>query len=101
MHMDFGNQQVLIKSVEWIETNSPLAANEGRPGGGLRIFPEQPAPNLLTRDTVMVRITLTRAIASVPIFATVIDVDDPSSRDPVIHPRRPASTLSKVLLSAR
>lgn len=81
---NFGNQEPLIKSVEWIGLTSPLSANPNA-GGGLRIFPDKiDANDKLKRDQVLIRVTLNRKIQNVEITARVIDVDDPSTNDPII-----------------
>lgn len=68
-----------IVSVGWFGTiGSPLETNPN-PGGGLRIWPDKNTLGNTDRSFVWVEATLTKAIAGVPIYMQVLDVDDPSA----------------------
>jgi hypothetical protein len=70
-----------VEKVEWIAMDSPLDGNP-KEGGGLRIYPDKVTPNdMLNRQKVKVRATLTQPAVGVTIWVQYRDVDDPSSNE--------------------
>jgi hypothetical protein len=56
-----------------------VAVDPSPRGGGLRIFPDSETPELSFRDTVAVKVKISRPLADVDVYLRRYDVDDPSA----------------------
>ncbi|MGZ5451283.1 MAG: CARDB domain-containing protein, partial [Thermoanaerobaculia bacterium] len=90
-----------LRAVTFAAIDSPLTANPSA-GGGLRIFPEaRSAADTTNRSTVRASAQVYPAIAGIPVYFRVFDLDDPTDRDiSYVNRAGQARTSSAIALDA-